>query len=298
MLKYIVFLFILIAIPFSLVSAESDHREQLEKRALFLREEISKLRVVLLDLYLQKEVSADSYVVANLSKGTILSKKNAEDQRIIASITKMMSAVVAAENIDIGEEIVLNGNMLTPYTRISPSLTVGTKVSAENLLKASLIQSTNYASEALTHFLEQGRFIELMNKKAEDLEMKSTVFHDAHGLSDMNRSTALDMIKFLDYIYKEHPTLLEITKDNNFWMPCAVSGMCKFMNLNNFYSHPDFIGGKTGYLHVAKQTFASLFNFNGDPLAVVLLHTDSRQKDTTAILERVQKTLNPPLSKL
>ncbi len=244
---------------------------------------------MVLSFYLQQEVTADSFLVTSLSNDSIIFKKNNKERYPIASVTKLMAAVVALENIDLDEEIVLKDKMFTPHTRLSPSLPMGLSVSAENLIKASLIQSTNYAAEALTYFLENGEFVDIMNEKAEEIGMEDTFFYDAHGLSIMNQSTTADTTKLISYIHENHPDILEITRDDDFWMPCPESEMCKFMNLNIFHSHPDFIGGKTGYLHKAKQTFLCLFEVNGEIIAISLLSSEDRKEDTMKIIEWMER---------
>jgi len=198
-----------------------------------------------------------------------------------------MNSVIAVENIELKQTITLNEEMLKPIG-YSPSLFKGLKVSAENLLKASLIQSTNDAAQSLAYFLEEGKFLDLMNKKAKELNMANTSYCDPHGLNPLNQSTASDLAKLLAYIYKNHPEILTITKDNNFWLPNQLGRLLKFANLNNFYNFPEFIGGKSGYLPEAKQTFASLFNINGKPVAIVVLYSKNYKTDTSKILELVK----------
>ena len=178
--------------------------------------------------------------------------------------------------------------MLEPLGH-SLTLFLGLNISAENLLKASLIQSTNDACEALAYFLGKEKFLDLMNQKAKELGMKNTVFSDVHGLSPTNRSTAADLAKLISYIYKEHPEILHLTRDNNFWLPDSTGRLLKFQNVNNFYPLRGFIGGKTGYLAQAKQTLASVFRLNEKPVAIILLYSDNRQADTFTILNRLKK---------
>ncbi len=124
-----------------------------------------------------------------------------------------------------------------------------------------------------------------MNEKAKELSMENTFFDDSHGLSSLNTSTAKDLAKLIEYINKEHPQILEITKDNDFYLPNPLGRLLKFKNVNNFHENNDFIGGKTGYLHVAGQTFASIFKAKEDLFSIILLKSRNRQSDTLKILE-------------
>lgn len=258
-------------------------RDRLIQQIQILQKEIQRLKALISKFKLEKETTAESYLALNLSDNSVVFKKNIDRLYPIASITKLMSAVVAFENIDINQTITLTEKMLEPLG-YSPSLFLGLNVSAKNLLRASLIQSTNDAAESLTYFLEKGKFLALMNQKAKELDMVNTFFYDSHGLNPSNRSTTPDIAKLLTYIYENHPEILNITKDDNFWLPNQAGRLLKFKNVNNFYQIPEFIGGKTGYLPEAKQTLASLFNLNEEPIAIILLYSKNRQTDILKIL--------------
>lgn len=257
---------------------------ELNQQIQAIYEKIQYLTTLLSNLKPQKEITAGSYLAINLSDNSIFLEKDINKPYPIASVTKLMNAVVAFENIDAKQKITLTEEMLKPLG-YSPSLFKGLNVSAENLLKASLIQSTNDAAQALTYFLENKKFLDLMNKKAKELGMANTSFYDAHGLNPSNKSTASDLVKLLTYIYKNHPEILTITKDNNFRLPDITGKLLKFANLNNFYNLSEFIGGKSGYLPEAKETFASIFEIKGKPTAVVLLYSKSYKSDTSKIID-------------
>ncbi|MCH8741675.1 D-alanyl-D-alanine carboxypeptidase [Patescibacteria group bacterium] len=252
-----------------------------------LKQKIQHLQALILNLRLQQEITAASYLAVNLSNNSVVLEKNANQPFPIASITKLMSAVVAFENIDTDQTITLTEKMLEPLG-YSPSLFLGLNVSAKNLLQASLIQSTNDAAESLTYFLRKGNFLDLMNQKAKELDMANTVFFDPHGLNPANRSTATDIAKLLTYIHENHAEILSITKNNNFWLPDPTGRLLKFQNVNNFYALPEFIGGKTGYLPEARQTSASLFNINKEPVVIILFYSSNRQSDTFKIINQLK----------
>lgn len=261
--------------------------QQITQRIEILKWEIQHLQTLLSNFRLQKEITSPSYLAINLFDNSVLLEKNPNQPYPIASITKLMAAVIALENIELNQRITLTEEILKPLGH-SPSLYLGLNVSAENLLKASLIQSTNDASEALAHFLGKETFLALMNQKAKELDMTNTVFYDPHGLNPANRSTSRDLAKLLLYIHQNHPQILDITRDNNFWLPDPTGRLLKFRNLNNFYPFSTFIGGKTGYLSEAKQTLASIFKVNEKPLAIIVLYSGNRQADTFAILKQLK----------
>src|SRR4030042_3447135 len=293
-MKYKIFLlpFFVLLFVFSPLNSETaqalnqTERVKLLQQIEILKQEILLLQTLLSNMQLEQEIIAPSYLAVNLSDNSVILEKNPGQSYPIASITKLMNAVVALENIDGKRTITLTKEMLESFGH-SPALFLGLKISAENLLKASLIQSTNDASEALAYSLGKEKFLMLMNQKTKELAMANTVFYDVHGLNPANRSTAQDLAKLLLYIYKNHPEILNITRNNNFWLPDSVGRLLKFQNVNNFYYFSGFVGGKTGYLAEAKQTLASIFNVNEKPVAIIVLYSGNRQADTFTILRKL-----------
>ncbi len=269
-------------------SAFSISLAPLARQMEIIKQEILALKSLIENFNSTKEVSAASYVAEDLSSGKILLSKNTEDQHPIASVTKLMTAVVSLENIDMDEKITLTDKMLSPFGE-SSCLYAGLKISAKDLLKAMLVQSSNDAAQALSYFLGNEKFVKKMNKKAKDLDMENTVYYDVHGLSKDNQSTAKDLAKLVSYINKNYPEIWNNAKNNNFWLADASGQMLKFQNLNNFYYLDDFVGGKTGYTDQAKETLASVFEVNGKQVAITLLYSENRMSDTFNILKQLKK---------
>ncbi len=279
--------FFLLFCPYKAEGASDPAKRALLQRIEILKQDILNLTNLVTNMQFRGEICSPSYAAINLSDGSVLLEKNFSEPRPIASITKLMTAVIALENIENNRRITLTGEMLRPYG-YSPALYLGLSVSAEDLLRATLIQSTNDAAESLSYFIGRDVFVSLMNKKAKELEMNNTFFYDAHGLSALNQSTPEDLSKLLFYIYENHPEILEISKDNNFWLPDKSGQLLKFRNLNAFYPLPWFLGGKTGYIPQARQTLAGIFDVNKDPVAIVVLYSTNRQADTFSILRKIR----------
>jgi D-alanyl-D-alanine carboxypeptidase len=293
-MKSNLFLIFLVVIVFGMVAPASAAGFDWPKNAApseivqALRQEIYNLKTVIANMKSRTKIAAAAYLAVDLSGGKVLLQKNPGKSYPIASVTKLMTAVVALENIDIAEKITLTKEMLSPYGS-SPSFFAGANISAKNLLRASLIQSVNDAAESLSYFLGKEKFLALMNQKAKELGMADTVYFDVTGLNPKNHSTAADMVKLLAYINKSHPEILDITRDDNFWLPDAGGKLVKFLNVANFYYVPAFIGGKTGYLVEARQTFAGVFDVGGKPAAIVILRSDNYQSDVFKIIGQLKK---------
>jgi len=200
----------------------------------------------------------------------------------IASLTKLMSSVVARENLVPEDEVILNRQMLATYGS-SPALFLGSRVRIEDLVKVSLIQSTNDASEALARSLPDGKFVELMNNKAQEIGMENTVFRDAHGLDPENVSTVADISRLKSYISDNHSDIWTITCDDNFRLPGPQGQLMTFMNLNNRMEWDNFLGGKTGYLPEAGHTYTALFEIEDRTYSITLLKSEDRWEDTQKI---------------
>jgi D-alanyl-D-alanine endopeptidase (penicillin-binding protein 7) len=290
MLKKIFFLTYLILISICLLLAKNSQAstvEQLNRNTEIIKQELNLIQSLLANMNSSQEISASGFIAVNLSNNYVLLEKNPQRLFPIASITKMMTAVIVLENIEAQKNIILTEEMLKPLGN-SPSLYRGLSVSASNLLKASLIQSSNDAAQALSYFIGNKKFVQLMNQKAKELGMINTVFYDVHGLSPLNRSTPLDLVKLLAYIHKNHAEIFEITKNNNFWLPDKKGNLLKFQNVNNFYPLSSFLGGKAGYLPEAKQTMAGVFNIKGNPVAIVVLNSKNQQADVFSILRQLE----------
>jgi len=271
--------------PNSKVSAAS-FAQQIE----ILEQEISLLQYLIKNYNLYQTPNAGSYIAMDLSDNSVLLQKDADKQFSMASVTKLMNAVISVENINMSDKITLTDEMLLPLGQTSV-LYSGLKISAGDLLNATLIQSSNDSAEALSYFIGKDKFIKLMNQKASELGMLNTVYYDTNGLNLDNKSTASDLAKLMAYVYKNHPELLEITKNNNFWLPDQDGNLLKFKNVNNFYYLGEFVGGKTGYLTEAKQTFDSVFNVKGKPVAIAVLYSDSRVADIFSILRQLKNKI-------
>lgn len=284
---------------FSVVSANATTLTPEEREELLIQYEIIKKRLDYLKWYVQKfdlekEINATSYLVTSNTDSSTLLQKESDLSRPIASITKLMTAVIASENIDANRRITLGQEMflVNSYQRHSPAIYPGTTLLASDLLKACLIQSTNNAAQSLAYSLTEKEFIRLMNQKAKEIGMKTTFFSDAHGLSSQNISSAKDLTILLNYISKIHPEILEITREENFQLPgqCPEHDwVCTFMNLNLFHGITEFIGGKTGYTNAAGNTFVGAFKVEENPYTIVLLNTKSRTNDTQKIYEWLKK---------
>lgn len=238
-------------------------------------------------------VSANSFLIANLSTGEPILEKLGGNIVPIASLTKLMTAVVTTELVYLERSILVRNDLLAAaIARFEPK--VGDRYLAFDLLYPLLMQSSNQAATILGGFLEKGKIVTAMNEKAVSLGMSDTRFEDASGISKGNISSADDLLKLLQYIYFKRHFLLAISKGESYQ---TYSGMrsTTLANFNEFASDSRLVGMKNGETTAAKQTLASVWEFESPsgpvPVAIIVLGSDDRQGDTKALLNWVEKNV-------
>ncbi|MDQ1283704.1 MAG: Peptidase protein [Patescibacteria group bacterium] len=252
------------------------------------------------------KIWAGSSVAIDAASGTILHYDNGRKRTQIASLTKMMTAVLAAENIkDLDEEITITTEALNvPGTVVGCPTSVfcnanrmyrGEKVKAEDLLKAMLMNSANDAASAIGIHIAgtQERFVEMMNQKARDLGLKDTNFCTPSGLEtdgaeDQCYSTAYDIARIASYSLK-HGLIWDIMK--------IPEG--KFYSADGKYMHelkntdilleeiPNCLGGKTGFTPLAgKSLLLGSADASGQHrIIAVVLNDEQRWQDMRTMVD-------------
>lgn len=237
--------------------------------------------------YIPSDNSA--YVVFDLNQKKFLEGKNFNLVRPIASVTKLMTAVVFLEE---------NRN---PYcqTEILPSdadfikgttspLPKNTPIACSELLKAMFVRSDNYAAHALAHAtpLSKAQFIARMNSKAREIGMTQTYFSDSSGLSEDNISTVSDLAKLSGYA----ATKKDIQQLSNSPEVSVYAGdqYLQMRNTNSMVrsqSYPALVS-KTGYTREAgyNLVFINRENCQGKRIGVISLNNSSAS-DRTAFTE-------------
>jgi len=243
------------------------------------------------------DVSAEIFLKRLLNSGVNLAEQKIENRWPIASLTKLMTALLVAEKVDLNSTVLLSENATNQEGTIG-NFQPGEKYKAYDLLKAMLFLSSNDAAEALAEVYNEkvltkdqinaGQdFVFMMNQKASELGMSNTKYVDPTGLSFLNQSTANDLAKLVNYIYLNHPEILKITAQKTISFIELNSGKIKtFNNLNEFAGEPNFLGGKTGYINESKGNLVSLFQDpNGrGPILIIVLGSEDRFRDTRQLL--------------
>ncbi|MEK7181495.1 MAG: L,D-transpeptidase family protein [Patescibacteria group bacterium] len=232
------------------------------------------------------EISAKAYLAADLRNNFVFLEKSTKEQLPVASLTKLVTAAVATEYINLEKEITVDKNMIA--TTSLPRLKIGQRISAFNLLYPLLMESSNEAALAISGFMGKDRFVELMNEKARALGMENTAFIDPAGRNAGNVSTPEDLFNFAKYLYNNRRFILKTSAGKLDWSIYGSSIFPDLKNFNVFANDPDFVGGKVGETIEAKQTILSIFELDlgGEkrPIAIIVLGSDDNTKDAREIL--------------
>jgi|GEM_PF-448745 D-alanyl-D-alanine carboxypeptidase len=239
-------------------------------------------------------ITADSYLVGNLATGKIYFEKDPTAIRPIASISKLVTAMIVQKNIDPNKEIVISSSSVTGYEQHS-DVNPDEAFSVSDLLTGMLLISSNDAALAFANDYGYAAFMSLMNASASSIGMDRTSFEDPSGLSSGNVSSANDLFKLARYLYANDPDILTMTKIPELDLATTTEhNSHNFVNINPFVYDPHYIGGKTGNTAVAGDTMLSLFDLtakNGAniPIAIVVLHSDlaERQVDSSILVGKV-----------
>lgn len=191
-------------------------------------------------------IKTHSALAKETGNGKIFYEFNPEQRWPLASLTKLMTAVVALENIPQSAE-------------------------RNNLIRRMMITSDNEAAQKLAQFLGEEKFVSEMNDKARDLKMDQTGFFDTTGLSFLNQSTVRDLDRLVTYITEDQSQIFQWSRE----LSAVIDGQTYF-NINRFAGDPDSLGGKTGWTDDAGGNLVSLFSGDQRPLVIIVLGTPTK----------------------
>ena len=238
----------------------------------------------------KQNIKAESYFVGDLDTGEIILEKNKDKNFPIASISKLMTAVVSKEIQNQDEITKISKNALATYGQ-NGDFHLNEKIKIGNLIYPLILESSNDAAEVIAESSGRDIFVKKMNEKAKSLELLNTSFQDPSGLSEKNESTAFDLFKFSQYLKNTIPELLQIStlksykNINHIWF-----------NNSQFLGLSGYQGGKRGYIDESKQTALSLFTLplgstGMRNIGIAILRSPDRYIDMTNIVNYLKKNV-------
>lgn len=237
----------------------------------------------------QNNIFATSYVVQDIDTGEIVTEKNKEEIRSIASITKLMTAIVV---LDAGQDLSEKITFYKP-TGTTSKLPKGSVVTRADLLLLTLMSSDNSSAALLAELYPGGTdaAITAMNQKAFHLQMFDSYFKDPTGLDPNNVSTATDLIKLTKAAYNYNDIRNFSTKSAG---KIQVQGKKKSYFIN-FHTTNSLVAtthnvllSKTGWIRISGGCLVMIVKDQGRRLAVILLNsrnTHTRIRDGVLLTE-------------
>lgn len=247
-------------------------------------------------------IESESGIVMDMDSGAVLYGQGIHVQKAPASITKLLTALVVIENSKLDDIVTFSNDAVYNVEEASGNklaLDEGDKLSVEDCLYVLLLQSSNQAANALAEHVagDRSAFVDMMNKKVEELGCRNSVFANPSGLNDEKQlTTAYDMALIGTAAYN-NPKLLEIGSSKSHKIPPTKNNpngvtfsmehkllMTTDPNNENYY--PSAVAGKTGYTTIAGQTLVTYAKKDDRRLIAVTLKSSNRThySDTIALL--------------
>lgn len=264
--------------------------ERKKKQAVFAFIFIAALLLqILMPLQVQayapdEELLTQGIYMVNLDTNTVVYEKSPNEKMYPASLTKIMTAIIAIENCDLQEEATAPSYIYDEFVGINVShanIQAGETLTIENLLYAMLMQSANEAAKIIADHVGGGSidtFVEMMNNKAKELGANNTHFVNPHGLFDEQQYTtpydmylitkyAMGLDGFMDYV----TTLTKEIGPTNLKDSLVVSNRISMMQSSSPYYYEPLRGIKTGTLVESGRCFISTATLDGYTYLLVMM---------------------------
>lgn len=233
------------------------------------------------------DTSATSAILMDMDTNRILYSENIHTARSVASISKIMTAIVAIENADINSKVVIGDEISKAYGS-GIYIKQGEVMTLEDLLYGLMLRSGNDAALAIANYVgkDVDKFVQMMNEMAKKIGMKDSVFNNPHGLDDNggNISTSYDMAILTAYAMKNE-TYRKIVSTKQYSVKTNMNTY-SWTNKNKLLRTYEYTtGGKTGFTEVARRTLVSTASKDGMNLVVVTLNDGNDFEDHKNLYE-------------
>lgn len=241
------------------------------------------------------EVESPSVILMEMSTGTVLYEKNCDEQNYPASITKIMTTLLALENSKMDEIVTFSDDAINNTEGSGIYRDYGEQMTMEQCLYAVMLNSANECAYAVAEHVggTVDNFVKMMNDKAAELGCTNTHFANPHGLFDENHYTSAHDMALIAKAAYENETFRIITGTARYTIP-PTNKHDEETNLQNHnemlypfktlnYRYEYCTGGKTGYTDVARSTLVTYAEKDGMNLVCVVMHTESPSQWTDSI---------------
>ncbi len=248
----------------------------------------------------QPDLTAKSAAAYDITTNQYLYKKDVDTKRPIASLTKIMTAIIALENEDINKEFTVS-HAAANIGEDSMGLSEGEKFALSDLLYGLVLNSGNDAAETIAQDSQFGRanFVYLMNKKAEDLALSGTHFTNPTGLQgDGNQySTISDLLSITHYAL-QNSTFAKVAATYEYDIPESSThkAYTLYNETNLLTTYPGVKGVKTGFTDEAGMCLVTYLEYDGHKIIAIVLNAENRREEMKELLDYSLKTegITPP----
>ena len=235
------------------------------------------------------ETLSPSVILMEESTGTILYEKNMDEAHYPASITKIMTTLLALENGNLSDMVTFSDDAINNTEGSGIARDYGEQMTLEQCLYGVMLESANECAYAVAEHVggTVENFVDMMNAKAKELGCTNTHFANPHGLQDENHyTTAHDMALIAQAAY-QNETFRIIIGTKMYTIPPTNKHaeetvlrnhhdmLCTYHNANRKYLYPYCVGGKTGYTATANSTLVTYAEKDGMTLICVVMNTQS-----------------------
>ena len=231
--------------------------------------------------------TAKSSIVMDLDSGRVLYENNADEERLIASITKIMTCIIAIEEGDLDSEVEAGDEILKMYGT-SIYLELNEKMKLIDLLYGLMLRSGNDASVVIAKAVagSEEKFVKMMNEKAKEIGMTNTTFRNPHGLDEetKNYSTARDMAKLSRYAYK-NKTYRKIIGTEEYRVKTDNKSYLWYNRMKLLGDYKYCTGGKNGYTPSAGKTLVTTHKKGNLKITVVTLYDNDEYNNHERLAE-------------
>lgn len=235
------------------------------------------------------ETLSPGVILMEESTGTILYEKNMDEAHYPASITKIMTTLLALENGNLSDMVTFSDDAINNTEGSGIARDYGEQMTLEQCLYGVMLESANECAYAVAEHVggTVENFVDMMNAKAKELGCTNTHFANPHGLQDENHyTTAHDMALIAQAAY-QNETFRIIIGTKMYTIPPTNKHaeetvlrnhhdmLCTYHNANRKYLYPYCVGGKTGYTATANSTLVTYAEKDGMTLICVVMDTQS-----------------------
>jgi len=235
----------------------------------------------------EPDVSGESALLVDINSGKVVYEKNSTQKKKIASLAKIMTAVVVLEHKNIDDEITISSKAAVVGEN-DMGISAGEVYTLEELLYGLILNSGNDAAYAISEGVagDSSAFVKWMNMKAKELNLGNTYFADPSGLDDESYSTASDLVKLARYAMQKDE-FRKIVGTVSIELP--YSEKHKYLNLENqtnlLTTYPGVAGIKTGYTEEAGYCLVTYAKNENVELVGAVLKSENRKFDMIWMLD-------------